>query len=71
MGRRREKSCEYCDEEIFLQKTGGNGHQLDVEIYPENCLLAVSSFANGETGEMIELKIDLPMFYCPCCGRKL
>ena len=71
MGRRRQKPCEYCDGEKFFQKDGSNGHALNVELYPENCLLAVVSFANGDTGEMIELKMDIPMYYCPCCGRKL
>lgn len=72
MGRRR-KPCEYCGEELYASpyRTGRNGFCLWVECYPFNNVIAVLAQANDEEGEMMEGSIEIPMNYCPNCGRKL
>lgn len=67
----KKKPCEFCSEDQINSMEGRNGHQLSVEFYPDNCLLAVSSFANDENGESAELTFDISCNYCPICGRKI
>ena len=68
---RRKKPCEYCCEDQIVQEEGRCGHQLDIEFYPDNNLFAVTSFAQDETGEAMELQSSFSFEYCPFCGRKL
>lgn len=67
----RKKPREFCEQDQQYTQEGANGHQLSVEFYPDNCLLAVSSFANDEMGESREITFDLRVDYCPNCGRKI
>ena len=71
MSGRKRTPCEWCEAEQFYISDEANGHQLNVEIYPENETIAVISFAHDEGGETTELGFDMPMNYCPVCGRKL
>lgn len=68
---RRKKACEYCDDDQIVQEEGKNGHQLSTEFYPDHCLFAVTSFAQDENGETMELQSSFRFEYCPFCGRKL
>lgn len=67
----RKKPCEYCEDDNFFHQEGTNGAQLYVEIYPDANYIGITSFANDENGEMIEMTATIPMNYCPNCGRKL
>lgn len=67
----RKKSCEFCEDEQWWQEDGVNGHQLNVEVYPYNARIGITSFAYNEVGESTELMMELEMNYCPVCGRKL
>lgn len=69
----RTKPCEFCEEDKWFTEDGNNttGHQLAIEIYPENNVIAISSFANHPDGESEELEYIIRMDFCPCCGRKL
>ena len=67
----KKKPCEFCESDQLSSEDGVNGHQLSVEFYPDNCLLAVTSFANSKSGESDELTFDLRINFCPRCGRKL
>ena len=67
----RKKPCDYCNSEKINTYEGRNGHGLIVEFYPDNCLLAVSSFGNDANGESDELSWDVERNYFPFCGRKL
>lgn len=67
----RKKPCEFCQEDQQMTQEGPNGHQLCVEFYPNNGLLAVTSFANDEVGESRELVVDLSVNYCPECRRRI
>ena len=69
---RSRKPCEFCQEEVFSDyKEHRNGYCLWYEIYPFNNLMAVICQANDEEGELIEDSIELPMNFCPNCGRDL
>ena len=71
MSRGIKKPCEYCSEATILSKEGKNGHQLSVEIYPENNVMGITSFARDENGEVTEEMVTLDYEYCMFCGRKL
>lgn len=69
---RRIRPCEFCEEDTTSEyKEHRNGYCLWTEYYPLNRVIAVFAQANDELGEMIEDHIDIPMNYCPNCGRKL
>jgi len=67
----RKKPCEYCEDVGLWNFSGPNGHQLYVELYPEENYIGLTSYANNESGECMELQATIPMNYCPNCGRKL
>ena len=67
----KKKPCEWCEGEQWNVFSGQNGHQLYVEIYPDSNYIGVTSFGADDSGESEELKADIPMNYCPNCGRKL
>lgn len=67
----KKKPCEFCEQETVDTQEGSTGHQLTMEIYPENGFISVFSFADDGSGESNELHYDLPLNYCPNCGRKL
>ena len=71
MAGRKQKPCDYCEAEQFYVQDERDGHQLNVEIYPENETIAIISFAHDEDGETTELALDMPMNFCPNCGRRL
>ena len=69
---RRKKPCEYCENDLFPDYIEDrNGFCLWAEFYPLNNIIAVTAQANDEIGEMIERHFEIPMNYCPNCGRKL
>ena len=69
---RARKSCEYCEDTYISEYVDHrNGYCLWAEYYPFNNVISVLAQANDELGEMIEDHIDIPMNYCPNCGRKL
>lgn len=67
----RKKPCDLCCEEQFYVENGSNRHALHVEIYPESGVLSVYSYAEDNAGETEELQFELPLQYCPSCGRKI
>lgn len=71
MGRAR-KPCEWCEDDNYSEYvTDRNGFCLWAELYPFNNVIEVIAQANDENGYMIERRVDIPMNYCPNCGRKL
>lgn len=71
MAGRKKTPCDFCENENWYTDEGVAGHQLTVEIYPENNFIYITSFAPDETGESQELEAEIEMNYCPKCGRKL
>lgn len=72
MAGRRIKPCEFCEDETASEYIEHrNGYCLWLEIYPFNGYISAICQANDEIGEMIEDSIEIPMNYCPKCGRKL
>lgn len=63
--------CEFCAEDQLISLEGSNGHQLAVEFYPMNLMLAITSFGDNGNGEPDELQHVIEANYCPVCGRKL
>lgn len=71
MGRKRTP-CDFCSGEYWPDGIDRrNGFYLWMEVYPFNNLIAVIAQANDENGEMIEEAIQIPMNFCPNCGRDL
>lgn len=71
MGRKRTP-CDFCSGEYWPDGIDRrNGYYLWMEVYPFNNLIAVIAQANDENGEMIEEAIQIPMNFCPNCGRDL
>ena len=70
---RKRKPCEFCSDSFVTTDyiEGKNGFCLWIEIYPFNQFIAAIAQANDEDGAMIEGHIDLPMNFCPNCGRDL
>ena len=66
-----KKPCECCENDMFITWDGRNGHQLAIEIYPDNHLMGITSFAKDENGETTEETITIDYEYCMFCGRKL
>lgn len=66
---RKIKPCEWCEDEVFNNDVHGT-HQFCVEIYPFNNIICISSFAEVNE-EIDEMSAEIPMNYCPNCGRKL
>lgn len=70
MGRKR--GCEWCMDNLTTEYIEHrNGYCLWAETFPFTGHITVTCQANDEDGEMIEDCVDLPMRYCPNCGRKL
>lgn len=64
-----KKSCEYCTDEL-TQITADNTEDLIMEIYPGKAVVCFGFFKDN-TGETVEASVEIPMNYCPNCGRKL
>ena len=71
MARRRAEPCDFCGGDRIVNLEGANGHQLAIEFYPDNLMLAVTSFGDNGLGEPDELQHTIEANYCPVCGRKL
>lgn len=71
MGRKRTP-CEWCGDDWTSDYVEHrNMYCLWLEVYPENNVMSAIAQANDEDGELIEDYIEIPMNYCPNCGRKL
>ena len=70
---RKRTPCEYCGDELYASpyKTHRNGYCLWAEYHTFNNVILALAQANDEDGEMIEDCVEIPMNYCPNCGRKL
>lgn len=72
MARRTTKPCSFCEDTWFSDyKEHRNGYCMWFEIYPFNNVIAAIAQANDEEGEMIEDSLEIPMNFCPNCGRDL
>lgn len=70
---RPKKPCEFCEQEQIWQ-TDYDARNVfgSVEIYPENFFIGVCFQGKSDDGEQtFEQSFDIPMNYCPNCGRKL
>lgn len=73
MARKPKPPCEWCESEQFIhtEEDARNVHG-QVEIYPENGFISVWFSGYDDDGGMTsEESIDLPMNFCPNCGRRL
>lgn len=69
---RPKKACEFCSGEYELPtRDHRNGYCLWIEVYPFNGHMAAIAQANDECGDLMEDYIEIPMNFCPNCGRKL
>lgn len=71
MARRKTTPCEFCEQEWF-QNVDMRNVSVAVEVYPENTHIAINIQGIDDDGGMTgEESLDIPMEYCPNCGRKL
>ena len=70
---RKRTPCEFCRQETILRGDEEcRNVDVAVEIYPDNCFMGVSVHGINDEGQTTgEFEIDIPMNYCPNCGRKL
>lgn len=69
--RRNAKACEFCEADSFYGEDLPNC-QLAIEVYPDNCHIAVFAFGKSDDNEQTsEQSYTIPMDWCPCCGRRL
>ena len=70
---KKSKPCDFCEEEHYMEANSRAEihHDLLVEVYPFNGHIAVLSYAQDDTCDMNELTLEIPLNYCPVCGRKL
>ena len=66
----KKKPCEYCIEDHWDSESIGK-NQVSVEIYPEANFIGVTAYLQNLSEETEELTFNIPMNYCPNCGRKL
>ncbi len=70
---RKRNPCEWCDSEHIIRVLE-NCNQVDatVEIYPDNGIIGICMQYMDEDGALAaEDGIDIPLNFCPNCGRKL
>ena len=72
MGRKRTP-CEWCDgDQIIRIAEEARNVSAGLEIYPDNCFMAFYVQGMNDDGELkAEESIDVPLNFCPSCGRKL
>lgn len=73
MAGRKQKPCEWCEEEQII-RTDCDARNVygTVEIYPDQALLGICFQGMSDDGALThEQSFDIPMNYCPNCGRKL
>ena len=88
---RKKKPCEWCESEQFfhLGDDSTKNVRADVEIYPDNGVIAFCVQGLSDDGELngviafcvqglsddgeltAEESLDIPLNFCPACGRKL
>ena len=65
----KKERCQFCEDEL-TQITADNTDKLLMEIYPGKVICCFGYFQD-QSEETIEAMVEIPMFYCPRCGRKL
>ena len=70
---RKKKPCEWCESENFVHIAEGDKNvEAVIEIYPDQCFIGISVVGINDEGETTSEKdVDIPMNFCPNCGRKL
>ncbi len=73
MAGRKQKPCEWCEQDQFIQ-TDYNARNVSVqlEVYPDNGTMSILIQGLSDDGALThEESWDVPMNFCPNCGRKL
>ena len=70
---RKRTPCEWCDGERFFQLAeSARNVQGGVEIYPDNGFMSFYVQGMDDDGALkAEDSMDIPLNFCPNCGRKL
>ena len=70
---RKRKPCEWCEQDQFIS-TDYDARNVSgqIEIYPDNGIISIIFQGMSDDGALThEESFDIPMDYCPACGRKL
>lgn len=71
---KKQGPCEYCEDEgtVFSEDVSSDLNlSLSVESYPENNFIDVSLVGVSPEEREININWEIPMNYCPKCGRRL
>ena len=69
---RRQKACEFCEDERWETIDVGRNASASMEVYPDNCHISVVVQGTSDDGELTgEETLTIEMNFCPVCGRKL
>lgn len=70
---RKKKPCEWCEsEQFFGTEDGAKNVSASLEVYPEEAFMGVIIQGLSDDGELThEERFDIPMHFCPNCGREL
>lgn len=66
----RAKPCEFCEMEGTVNTDEFGQLQSTVEVYPDNNFIMFGVVGLLDDKE-VDISYELPMNYCPNCGRKL
>lgn len=66
---RKRKPCEFCENEQLYNEDLG-AHALQIGFYPGH-MISVCSAAPDASGETELIEAEIPLNYCPACGRDL
>ena len=69
---RRQKACEFCEDEHWTTLEAGRNASTSVEVYPGVSHIAIVAQGFSDDNEMTgENTMIIELNYCPVCGRKL
>ena len=71
MTRRNKEPCEYCEQDWTTIPSIEEDDRLTLELYPGHIISASAILYNKGTEETFEACAEIPMNFCPACGRDL
>lgn len=67
----KKKPCEFCEMEGNIAEDAVNNLQLTIESYPYNNFIGICLTGLDANEREVEINFEIPLNYCPNCGRKL
>lgn len=67
----KKKPCEFCEMEDNIAEDTVDNLQLSIESYPYNNFIGICLTGLDTNEHEVEINFEIPLNYCPNCGRKL